>query len=301
LVIVISFENSIIYIVEPIENKIVYTNWILLTNSSVAAGLSVLLVVTKLLKQKFLDIHTKTHVALAIGLVLWLCANFQWSIYETEEVVPDVPSIADFFWLSAYPFLGYSLYFAFKDFYRKYRNKYIFFLTILCNLVLVTYIIYITIGLSVFTSVRGIILFSIIIAYPILNIFLITPAISMLLGFRYETESSIPRMFESLSLISLVLADSWFVVIFLSGVLDAIWYSNLLIVDHYVIISGGLLWSLVFLNPISNRYISKWKNWLSFGDMLSRVRLITSILVLISSIFYLVYFMEILIIRVLGM
>ena len=47
LVISIVVANSIIYLAEPIESKIVYTNWILLINSSTAAGLAVLLVVTK--------------------------------------------------------------------------------------------------------------------------------------------------------------------------------------------------------------------------------------------------------------
>ena len=92
LVIAIIVENSIIYLVEPIESKIIYTNWILLINSSLAAGLSVILVVIEFLKQRVLNHHTKTHVALAIGLVLWLCANIQWLIYELEELVPDVPS-----------------------------------------------------------------------------------------------------------------------------------------------------------------------------------------------------------------
>ena len=36
LVISIIVANSIIYLAEPIENKIVYTNWILLINSSTA-------------------------------------------------------------------------------------------------------------------------------------------------------------------------------------------------------------------------------------------------------------------------
>ena len=51
LLISIILENSIIYLVEPIESKIIYTHWILLINSSIAAGLSILLVVIKLSKQ----------------------------------------------------------------------------------------------------------------------------------------------------------------------------------------------------------------------------------------------------------
>jgi hypothetical protein len=144
LVISIIVANSIIYVAEPIESKIVYTNWILLINSSTAAGLSVLLLVTKFLKQKILDHHTKTHVALAIGLVLWLCANIQWFMYESDGVVPDVPSTADLFWIAAYPFLGYTLYSTFKEFYRKYQNKNVFLTSLACGLILVTYIAYIS-------------------------------------------------------------------------------------------------------------------------------------------------------------
>ncbi len=79
LVIFILVENFIIYLVEPIESKILCTNWILLINSATAGGLSILLVVPKLLKQKHLDSYLKIHITLAMGLVLWLCANIQWS------------------------------------------------------------------------------------------------------------------------------------------------------------------------------------------------------------------------------
>jgi ABC-type branched-subunit amino acid transport system substrate-binding protein len=279
LVISIIVANSIIYLTEPIESKIVYTNWILLINSSTAAGLAVLLVVTKFLKQKILNNHTKTHVALAIGLVLWLCANIQWFIYESDGVVPDVPSNADLFWIAAYPFLGYTLYSTFKEFYKKYQNKNVFFISLAGGILLVAYIAYITISLSVLSSPRGIVLFSVIIAYPVLNIALIIPAVAMFIGFKKEPDLSFPRMCESLSLISLVIADSWFAIIFLSNIIEAIWYSNLLIVDHYLIISAGLLWSFIYLNPSHNKYSSKLKNWVNSGSKIPRITLLIPILV----------------------
>jgi branched-chain amino acid transport system substrate-binding protein len=290
LVISIIVENSIIYLVEPIENKIIYTHWILLINSLTAASLSVIVVIIKLLPQKSLDYHLKTHIALAAGLVLWLCANIQWLIYELEEIVPDIPSLADFFWIAAYPFLGYSLYFTFKEFYKKYQNKNVVFTSLACGILLVIFIIYITIILSVFSSPRGIVLFSILIAYPILNIVLIIPAIVMFMGFKKEPESSIPRMFESISLINLVIADSWFVIIFLSNIVEAIWYSNLLIVDHYLIMSAGLLWSIIFLNSKYNSNHNKprlkTKSWFNPSNKVQRITLLISILVVISSIFF---------------
>src|SRR5687768_17196737 len=273
LIISIIVENSIIYLVEPIESKILCTNWILLINSATAAGLSILLVVTKLSKQKSLDFHLKMHISLAIGLVLWLCANIQWSIYELEEIVPDIPSLADFFWLAAYPFLGYALYFTFKEFYKKHKIKNVFFTSLACSILLVIFIIYITISLSVFSSSRGIVLFSILIAYPILNLVLIIPAIVMVMGFKKERESSIPRMFESISLINLVIADSWFVIIFLSNLVEAIWYSNLLIVDHYLIMSAGLLWSIIFLDSSHNKYRLNMKRWFNLSHKGQRITL----------------------------
>ena len=137
LVTTIFVANSIIYFAQPIENKITYTNWILLINSSIAAMLSVTVVVIKLLKQKSLDQHAKTHIALTIGLILWLCANIQWWIYESNDIIPDVPTQADLFWLTAYPFFLYSIFSTFKEFYKKYKSKRILFASLFCGVSLV--------------------------------------------------------------------------------------------------------------------------------------------------------------------
>ena len=109
----------------------------------------------------------------------------------------------------------------------------------------------------------------------------------MFIDFKKEPESSMPHICESLPLLNLVVADSWFVIIFLSGILEAIWYSNLLIVDHYLIISAGLLWSLVFLHPISGKHSFEWKNRFKLNNRISRATTpLVLILVLISSIFF---------------
>jgi len=114
---------------------------------------------------------------------------------------------------------------------------------------------------------------------------LIVPAIVMVLGFKKEPESSIPRMFESISLINLVIADSWFVIIFLSNLVEAIWYSNLLIVDHYLIMSAGLLWNIIFLSVSHNNYKSKSKKLLTVNKV-QRFALLISVVVVILSIFF---------------
>ena len=246
--------------------------------------------VTRCLKHKILDHHTRTHVSLAIGLILWLCANVQWYVYEFDDVVPDVPSIADLFWITAYPFFGYSLYSAFREFYRKDQNRNVLFITIGCSILFITYIIYITVSLSVLSSSSGIILFSVIVVYPILNVILIIPAIAIFIGAKKDPKLSVPRLCESLSLISLVIADSSFAIIFLSDQMEAIWYSNLLIVDHYIIISAGLLWTLLFLDPKPSMHSSKLKNWAKYVNKIPRTISVAPVLVLILSIIFISMF-----------
>ena len=291
LIVAIIVENSIILKVSPIENKIYYTNWILLINSSLAAGLSILLVINIISTQKILNSYSTSHIALAIGLILWFCANIQWVIYEIDEVVPDVPSRADFFWIAAYPFLGYSLYLTFKKFYKKYQNKKVFVMSLVCGILFIIYIFYITSKLAEFSTSNDIALFSVMLVYPILNTILVVPAIVMFIGFKKEPESSMPRMCESLSLLNLIIADSWFVIIFLSNLVEAIWYSNLLIVDHYLIISAGLFWSLAFLHPIHNKSSFKWKSIFNFYKIIPRkiTLLVLLILILISSTLFVIF------------
>ena len=283
MIIAIFAENYVIYSAEPIESKFMYTNWILIINSSVSAGLSILLIVFQFRKQNRLNHDTKIQIAISIGLVLWLCANIQWYIYEKEEIVPEVPSIADFFWIAAYPFFGYSLYSTFRDFTKKYHVNRFLWIVIFCSALFMIYIVYITIHLSVFSS-KGVVFFSIIVIYPVLNIILIIPAIVMVSRFRKKYELSIPRMCESLSLINLVIADSWFAIIFLSNIKESIWYSNLLIVNHYLIISAGLLWSITFIVEGNNKYIKKLKR-IKFGNRLL-ICILVSIIVIVPGILF---------------
>jgi hypothetical protein len=257
-IVAIIIQNSIILYVSPIENKIIYTNWILLFNSSITAGLALLLVINIISKQKILNIHSTAHIALAIGLVLWLCANIQWIIYDKEQVLPDVPSVADLLWLSAYPFLGFSLYLTFKKFYKKYYNIRIFLMCLVCSLFFIMYIFFIITSSAQFTTINDITLFSILLVYPLLNMILIIPAVMIFSIYKKEKDLPISQMFISLSVLSFVIADSWFAIIFLSSLVEAIWYSNLLIVDHYLIMSAGLLWSILSLHPIN--YTFKFNN-----------------------------------------
>ena len=237
-----------------------------------------MVVVIKLSKQKNLDQDAKIHISLTIGLILWLCANIQWWMYESNDIILDVPTHADLFWLTAYPFFLYSIFFTFKEFYKKYKSKRILFASLFCGVLLVLFTIFIATNLSVLSSSRGMFLFATVISYPVLNVILIIPAISMFVGFRKEPKLAIPQICEFLSVISLVIADSWFLIIFLSNRIEVIWYSNLLVIDHYILISAALLGNALFIIQSHNKHNLKFKYWVKIGKR----KQIVAIVIIIS-------------------
>ena len=111
LVVAIVISDSIIFFAET-KTKDFYSNWIISINATISATLAVLVVYRhSRIKVHYYEHNSGAHVALAIGLFLWLCADIVWAIYEIVlEIVPPVPSPADFLWLAAYGFLAYYLY-----------------------------------------------------------------------------------------------------------------------------------------------------------------------------------------------
>lgn len=195
------------------------------------------------------DHHNKSHLALAIGLSLWLCADIIWATYEIVlDIVPPVPSPADFVWLSAYGFLAYYLYATYIEFHKKFKfsNKILVASIIGCGIFL-TYIIALTIGLSILYSARGIAMFAVIIAYPIMDAVLMVPAIVILLNFRKEPLWFTPWICESLGLFLIAISDSWFAVVVLTSIVEQFWLSSIFFAAHYLVIAAGLLWYVKFL------------------------------------------------------
>jgi len=202
LIITIMSADSIIIFAEE-ESKVFYSNWIIISGASVAVGLAVYVVY----RQKLKGLHGKTHAAIAIGLSLWLCANIVWAIYEIVlDIVPPVPSLADVFWLSAYGFFAYHLISVYKEYNEKF-HKSVLIASIIGSTLFLGYLILFTASVSVLTTERGIIMFSVVIAYPILNSILTVLAIVILTGFRKEQFWSISWIFESLAMLCIVLAE----------------------------------------------------------------------------------------------
>jgi ABC-type branched-subunit amino acid transport system substrate-binding protein len=251
LVLAIVISDSFIYFAQ-IQTKAFYSSWIISINASTAAALAIFVVYrhTQQRRRHQQDHdHSKSHLALAIGLSLWLCADLIWATYEIVlEIVPPVPSAADFVWLSAYAFLAYYLYSTYIEFHKRFNfNTKILAASIIGCGIFLTYIVALTSGLSVLSSPRGIAMFAVIIAYPIMDAVLMVPAIVILLNFRKEPLWFTPWICESLGLFLIAISDSWFAVVVLTSIVEQFWLSAIFFAAHYLVIAAGLLWYVKFL------------------------------------------------------
>jgi ABC-type branched-subunit amino acid transport system substrate-binding protein len=235
--------NSMIFFAGT-ETRIVYSELIIIASASIAAFLGILLAYRQILHNRS---HSKAYISLAIGLVLWLCADIIWASYELVfHVAVPIPSLSDILWLAGYPFFAYNLIATYRQFYNKV-NKRILLASVIGNVIFVVYLISLTIGLSDFSSQGSVLMFTILIAYPIMNALLTIPALPILLGLWKERPWSIPWTFKSLSLFCIVITDSWFALIILSGLYEQVWLSSMFFGAEYLILAGGLLWFNKFL------------------------------------------------------
>ena len=247
VIITIVIGNSIIIFADS-DTKITYSNWILITNSLIAVGLSAMI----LLKDKDSNEADKTNILLTLGLIFWFIANIIWAYYELVlDIVSPVPSLADLFLLSAYGFLIYRLI----NIYKKLGhiiNKKILLLIISGTGLFLIYILNLTLELSELSNFRGLMLFIVTIAYPTLNSILTVLALMILLGIKNEKHHFIPWICELVGFLAIVVGDSWFAIIVLTAFVEQIWMSALLLSAHYLLIAAGLIWYL--------RYTIKWQS-----------------------------------------
>ena len=243
----IAVGNLVIIFADP-DSKIIYSNWILIINSLVAAGLASYV----FLKNRENIDENKENILLTIGLVFWFIANLIWAYYEVVlDIVSPVPSLADFFLLSAYVFLIYRLMIIRKKLSYIIDKKIMYLMLLLTGLFL-AYILNLTLDLAQTSNFRGVMLFIVTIAYPTLNSILTVLAITILLGIKNEKHHLVPWVCELIGFLAIVVGDSWFAIIVLTTFVEQLWISTLLLSAHYLLIAGGLIWYL--------RYSIKWKS-----------------------------------------
>jgi branched-chain amino acid transport system substrate-binding protein len=232
------------------ESRIVYSELIIIAAASFAAFLGILLAYRQILHNRS---HSKAYICLAIGLVLWLSADVIWASYElVYHVAAPIPSLSDILWLAGYPFFAYNLIATYRQFHNK-LNKRVLLASIIGNGIFIAYLGSLTIGISDFSSQGGVSMFAVLIAYPLMNALLTVPALPILLGLWKERPWSIPWTFKSLSLFCIVITDSWFAFIIISGLYEQVWLSSMFFGAEYLILAGGLLWFNKFL-AISNNH-----------------------------------------------
>ena len=247
VIITIVIGNSIIIFADS-DTKMTYSNWILITNSLIAVGLSAMILV----KDKDSKEGDKTNILLTLGLIFWFIANIIWAYYEVVlDIVSPVPSLADVFLLSAYGFLIYRLI----NIYKKLgyiTNKKILLLIISGTGLFLIYILNLTLDLTELSSFRGLMLFIVTIAYPTLNSILTALALMILINIKKEKQHFVPWICELVGFLAIVIGDSWFAIIVLTAFVEQIWMSALLLSAHYLLIAAGLIWYL--------RYYIKWQS-----------------------------------------
>jgi branched-chain amino acid transport system substrate-binding protein len=242
--------NSMIFFAGA-EKRIMYSELIIIASASIAAFLGILLAYRQILHNRS---HSKMYLCLAIGLVLWLSADIIWASYELVfHVAAPIPSLSDILWLAGYPFFAYNLIATYRQFHNRFNNKGVLLASIIGNGIFVAYLITLTIGLSDFSSQGSVSMFAILIAYPIMNALLTIPALSILIGLWKERPWSIPWTFKSLSLFCIVITDSWFAFIIISGLYEQVWLSSMFFGAEYLIMASGLLWFNKFLTSYKNQ------------------------------------------------
>lgn len=217
----------------------------LIINSAIAAGLSIF----ALLRERNKIKKDKTAIYLTIGLIFYFLANIVWGYYELVlDVVSPVPSLADLFLISAYGFLIFRLLVTCRNLVKVSNKKIILVISLGTGLFL-AYILNLTLSLTEISNFRGLMLFIVTMAYPILNSILTVLALTVLLNLKNEKHMTIPWVCELIGLLAIVLGDSWFAVIVLTAFVDQIWISAVLISAHYLLIAGGLIWYLRYSSP----------------------------------------------------
>ena len=241
ILVAIIISDSIIFFAE-IKSKTIYSNWIISINASIAAFLAAFLLY---IRRNIPGEYRDTRIALAIGLSLWLCADLIWAIYETVlEIVPPVPSAADFLWLSAYGSLAYYLFRTYILFHKQFRfkNRTLFLTTVGCTIFL-SYIITVTANLADLSSTRGTAIFAVIVAYPIFDAILMVPAIVILINFRNEPLWFTPWVCECAGIFLIAMSDSWFVPVILTSLVNQLWISSLFFASTL----SGYSWRIVLV------------------------------------------------------
>lgn len=99
---------------------------------------------------------TEEHELLSLSDYACGSADIVWATYEIVlELVPPVPSAADFLWLAAYGFLAYYLFETYVQFHKKFHfSRRAVIVSTLGSAIFLSYTIGVTINFADLSSLR---------------------------------------------------------------------------------------------------------------------------------------------------
>jgi hypothetical protein len=223
---------------ESINARTATTNVEVMLATGAAAGLGLLVAI----RQGVQGLHGRTYAALAIGLVMWTAGEICW-VYDEVFLQNELPTdgLADIFWISGYPFLGYHLF----------RNYLYFSGSINRSLVIVSgigtalamaYVTFATSTVAQVSSSEDLVSSIFRISYAVGDCIIIFPAFLLVVTLRKAKLHFSPWFFISIGLMFTALADVIFAFVSVLGLADSEWMANLLYDAANLTIAGGLYW-----------------------------------------------------------
>jgi hypothetical protein len=244
LVIAIAAVNGFVTLIMGSETNYIYYD--ILRIGTIASAMLLSLVVFG--KQGTRGLFGRAYTALALGLGMWLVAESIWGYYEVvlAEETP-FPSIADAFWLGAYGGLLYyvsSMYRFFGKGVKKYQ------LALVVGIIGGFAFFYLQSLISISLPPEGeaideyVMPLAISVAYPVLDVILLVPAILIVLNSGKGQLTSIPWAFVSFILVAI--ADILLGYSAVTGFQNDVTIITMMYNASYLCMAAGLLWYLRF-------------------------------------------------------
>ncbi|HKX82027.1 MAG TPA: hypothetical protein VJL54_07190 [Nitrososphaera sp.] len=244
LIIAIAAVNGIVAAVMGSETNYVYFDILRIGSILSAAALSFIVFG----KQGGRGLFGKAYTGLMIGLTMWFVAEFIWGYYEVvlAEETP-FPSVADVFWLGAYGGLLYHVFLMYK-FFGKGVKKYQIVSVI--GIIAVFAFFYLQSLISVSLPPDGealdeyLIPLGISVAYPVLDVILLVPAVLIVMNSGKGQLTAIPWTFVSFILTAI--ADILLGYSAVTGFQNDVTIITMTYNAAYLCMAAGLMWYLSF-------------------------------------------------------
>jgi hypothetical protein len=191
-------------------------------------------------RQKSSGLFGRAYVSLAIGLALWLAAEVIWGYYELGlGVETPFPSIADVFWIASYAPFAYHLFGTAKFFGKGVKKSTI---AVVCAAAAIFLYVYVQaiVGVSELEGPDALVSLAISIAYPVLDVILLIPAVLMVTNAGKGQLTSIPWIF--LGWILMAIADSLLGITAVTNFTGEVFHITMTYNATYLCFTAGLLW-----------------------------------------------------------